>query len=131
MEEYIIYKDDEELGIKPTYKTPFVWLMRSGELTITGRSIPEDGYWFYMDIDDWILDYCKDPAPTTHLFISLEYLNDISAKLLLRYIQHLNRSGTVLRVVWNYCSYDSDMLELGIFMRDISSARFEFIENES
>ena len=131
MEGYLTYKDDEEFGIKATHKTPFVWFTRSGELMIAGRSIPEEGFGFYLDIDDWILDYCTKPAQSTHLFIHLEYLNDISAKLLLRFIRHLNRSGTNLRVTWNFCSCDNDMLELGEFICDLSSAEFEFIERDS
>jgi len=123
------YIDDEELGIKSTDKTPFVWFVNDGALTIKGRSIPEDGTEFYINIFDWIQKYMENPHPSTILSIELEYLNDISAKYLLKIINDLNRSCPKFSIEWNYVAGDVDTREMGEILESSSGAIFIYNEH--
>jgi hypothetical protein len=120
--------DNGDLGIEATKKTPSVRFMPNGELSIKGRSIPEDGSLFYVDIVDWIADYTKNPSLSTVLTIELEYLNDITSKYLLRIVTLLKQACAQFTVKWKYQNGDEDMLELGQIMSSSSKASFEYIE---
>jgi hypothetical protein len=125
-----IYDDKEELGIKPTKKTPFVWFLPSGKLTLKGRSIPEDGSLFFEPLYDWVREYLKNPNESTVLTIELEYLNDITSKYLLRIINDLNSACDHFTVKWRYETGDEDMLELGEILCSSTRASFNFINVE-
>jgi hypothetical protein len=131
MSKFLKYIDNEEMGIKSTDKTPFVWFRNSGELTIKGRSIPEDGVEFFAEILDWILTYANEPCPSTVLTIELEYLNDITAKYLLQIINTLNNACEQFKVVWRFEKDDDDTLEIGQILCSSSGCDFEFISYES
>lgn len=124
MSKALKYIDHEEMGVKSTDKTPFIWFMRAGALTIKGRSVPEDGSEFYENLFDWIQRYIKNPWPSTILSIELEYLNDITSKYLLQIIKDLNRSCPYLTVEWIYERGDDDILEMGEILESSSEAHF-------
>jgi hypothetical protein len=126
MSKFETYQDEEEYGIKATYKTPFVWLAKDGQLTIKGRSIPEDGAEFYENIFEWVENYQGNLSLPTVLEIELEYLNDISSKYLLQIIKRLNETCNKFTVVWRYENHDQDMLELGKMMSSLSRVNFDF-----
>ncbi len=128
MSKFLIYADNEEMGIKSTDKTPFVWFMPSGELTIKGRSIPEDGTEFYENLFEWVQNYILDPRPLTIFSIELEYLNDISSHYLLKIIKDLNRSCAHFSVEWIYLKGDDDILEMGEILDSSSEAQFIYKE---
>jgi hypothetical protein len=125
------YRDEEEFGIKATNKTPFVWFTKGGELTIKGRSFPEDGGSFYDDVFDWINDYLKNPSSSTVLTIELEYLNDITSKYLLRIIKQLDKVCYHLIVNWIYDKDDEDMFDLGQILSSSSKSCFNFVSKKN
>ena len=82
----------EELIIEETPKTPHIDLNPvTGDLIITGKSIPENAAKVYEPVLNWITVYVQDPCPTTNLMINLDYYNTSSAIWLTKIIKALAR----------------------------------------
>ena len=80
----------KNLFIEPTAKTPQVDLnYPSGELIMSGKSIPENASELYETILNWVTEYAKNPRPTTNLRLNLEYFNTSSAMWLAKIVQTL------------------------------------------
>jgi hypothetical protein len=80
----------KNLFIEPTAKTPQVDLnYPSGELIMSGKSIPEHAGTLYENILNWVTEYIKNPRPTTNLRLNLEYFNTSSAIWLAKIVQTL------------------------------------------
>jgi hypothetical protein len=76
--------------IEETPKTPRVSFdMSSGELTLTGRSIPENATRFYEPLVQWAEGYIKSPSSATNLRLNLEYFNSSSTLWIARLIKTL------------------------------------------
>jgi hypothetical protein len=81
----------KSLVIEPTSKTPQIDLNHfTGELIISGKSIPENPTKLYMQILNWIEEYIKHPKPTTNLRLSLEYFNTSSSIWISKIIKSLS-----------------------------------------
>jgi hypothetical protein len=69
----------ENLFIEPTAKTPQIDLNHlTGELILSGKSIPENAAKLYENILKWVQDYTANPKRTTNLRLNLEYFNTSS-----------------------------------------------------
>jgi hypothetical protein len=80
----------KSIFIEPTATTPQVDLNHlTGELILSGRSIPENAAKLYSDIYAWVSDYIKKPRPTTNLRLNLEYFNTTSAIWLSKIVKSL------------------------------------------
>lgn len=87
--------------IEPTTKTPLIDFNRlTGELILSGRSIPENAVELYQGILDWVNEYIKNPRHTTNLRFNLEYFNTSSSIWLARIVKSLcsikNSENTLL-----------------------------------
>ncbi len=81
----------KNLFIEPTAKTPQVdFNYPSGELIMSGRSIPENAAIIYEAVLKWATEYIKNPRPTTNLRLNLEYFNTASAIWLAKIVQTLS-----------------------------------------
>lgn len=80
----------KDLIIEPTAKTPQIDLNRfTGELIISGRSIPENAAILYEKVMKWVIEYIKTPKHTTNLRLNLEYFNTASAIWLAKIVKAL------------------------------------------
>ncbi len=80
----------KNLYIEPAAKTPQVDFNHlSGELILSGRSIPENAAKLYDKVLKWVNEYVKNPRHTTNLRINLEYFNTSSAIWLAKVIESL------------------------------------------
>jgi hypothetical protein len=80
----------QELFIEQGDKTPQVdFNPYSGELILSGKSIPENATGFYENLAEWIYDYVKNPRLTTNLRLNLDYFNSASSIWLARIIKYL------------------------------------------
>ena len=78
------------LFIEPTSKTPQVDLNPiTGELILSGRSIPENASKTYENILNWVTEYAKRPKYTTNLRFNLEYFNTSSSIWLAKIVRAL------------------------------------------
>jgi len=70
----------EELIVEETPKTPHIDLNPvTGDLIITGKSIPENAAKVYEPVLNWAQNYIQNPRPTTNIRLNLEYFNTASS----------------------------------------------------
>lgn len=123
---------NEEFNITGTTDKPAIQFNRvSGELSIKGRSMPEDAFTFYKPAIEWLTEYAKNPHKPTNLVINLEYFNTASAKQIFKIISLITEiaKNTEVCVKWHYDSGDRDMLASGQRFSKLSNMPFDLIEN--
>lgn len=122
----------EDLYLKKTSNSPEVeFLADSGELSMEGRSIPEDPGEFFERLIDWINEYFLHPAEKTDVSIKLEYINSGSSKYmleLLRIMKINHDAGKNVKVLWYFEEGDESIQELGIHYENTIQIPFEHIE---
>jgi hypothetical protein len=116
--------------LEQTLKTPFVsFNADNGELTIRGKSIPENTVAFYQPIFDWLNQYERNPAKKTLVNLQLDYFNTSSAKIFadfFTWLEKLHSSGkSEVHINWLYNEEDDDMLEAGEDYKSIIDVPFE------
>jgi hypothetical protein len=80
----------KNLFIEPTAKTPQIDFNHfTGELILSGKSIPENAAILYENVLAWVVQYVKNPRHTTNLRFSLEYFNTASAIWLAKIVEAL------------------------------------------
>lgn len=121
----------EDVFISSTDKTPEVSFKLSGELHITGKSIPEDAEDFFAPLLKWLESYLENPAPTTSLNLNLEYFNISSSKRILFLLYKVNElvdKKRDVKVRWFFDDHDEDMFEVGQDYAFMVKVPFEFVE---
>ena len=121
------------LLLPPTSETPLVdFNAKSGLMKLEGRSWPEDVTAFYVPLIDWLNTYISSAKPTTDFYVTLEYFNSASSKMIyklfMKLIELVNKGGKVT-IHWCYQIKDEEMLEVGNEYRaaiHCSSDLFEF-----
>ncbi len=69
-----------KLYIEATQKTPNIdFNSITGELILSGKSIPENAALVYERVLKWVGEYVKSPKLTTNFRINLEYFNTATA----------------------------------------------------
>jgi hypothetical protein len=85
-------KELKNILIEPSLKTPQVDFNQfTGELIISGKSIPENASEVYLPLFDWINEYIQVARPTTNLRLNLEYFNTASSIWLAKIVKSLSR----------------------------------------
>lgn len=73
-------KELKNLFVEQSDKTPLIDLnYMSGELILSGKSIPINAPRIFEPILDWVNEYVKNPRQTTNLRLNLEYFNTASS----------------------------------------------------
>jgi hypothetical protein len=119
----------EKLIIEATSDTPFISFCSSGEMKISGKSIPVDAGTFWEPIQSWFKDYLREPAAKTIFQFQLECLNVSSSKEVLHLLYQLNNlkeKGLISEVEWFYHACDEDMKEVGRDYEHIVRVPFKF-----
>jgi hypothetical protein len=81
-----------ELILEQTPKTPQIdFNQLTGNLILSGKSIPENAAKIYEPLFNWISEYTRKPNPTTNLRLNLEYYNTATSIWLTRIIKALIR----------------------------------------
>lgn len=105
------------LVIEATEHTPGVdFNPQSGQLRLSGRSLPENALEFFDPVFDWLEDYMKVAPAQTELHVDLDYLNSISQKMVVEILKNtkkLESDGKKLSVWWYYDEEDEKMMEEG------------------
>ncbi len=122
----------EDLYLKKTFNSPEVeFIAGSGELSVEGRSIPEDPGEFFERLIDWINQYFLNPHETTVMSIKLEYINSGSSKYMLELLRIMKinfDAGRDVQVKWYFEEGDESIEELGIHYEQTIQIPFEHIE---
>jgi hypothetical protein len=86
----LVMKELKNMFIEQTDKSPLVdFNCMSGELILSGRSIPINAPRIFEPILDWINEYVKNPRQTTNLRLNLEYFNTASSIWLAKIVKSL------------------------------------------
>ena len=122
----------EDLYLKMTFNSPEVeFIGDSGELSLEGRSIPEDPGEFFENLIDWINEYFLTPAKKTVMSIKLEYINSGSSKYMLEVLRIMkinHDAGKDLQIKWYFEEGDESIEELGQHYEQTIQIPFEHIE---
>ena len=101
----------------------------SGNLSISGRSVPEFVKPFYDQVLDWIGKYSKNPAENTHFVFHLDFFNISSSKaflFILYKLLEIQNSGKKVKVTWMYS--DAYLLGAGRDYAYMVKLPFEFVK---
>ena len=122
---------NEELIAESTIDRPAILFNLAGNLSLNGRSLPEDAFSFYQPVLEWLTNYAKSPASETTLTINLEYFNTASAKQIYKIISIISEIGKKCNAVinWHYDEGDRDMLASGERFSKLSGFPFKFEQN--
>ena len=107
--------------VKETRTTPNV-LIDKGEITISGRSIPEDAFEFFEPVIDACKEYTQKPPKNTVINIHLDYVNSGSKKYLTNILTIFGKNyleGNGYEIKWAYDVDDEAMLDLGHVLKSI------------
>jgi len=117
----------DSLFIKATADTPEVNFETNGELTMKGRSLPENPNIFY----DPLLKWAETSTISDVKFnLRLEYFNTASSKLIFNLLKKFIENPAVKAIIvkWHYETGDQDSLEMGEQYQSILQIPFEYIE---
>jgi len=85
-------KELKNIFIEATNKTPQVdFNCMTGDLILSGRSIPENATELYEPVFRWINEYIQLPRQTTNFRINLEYFNTASSIWLAKMVKALSK----------------------------------------
>ncbi len=122
----------EDLYLKKTFNSPEVeFIADKGELSLEGRSIPEDPGEFFELLIDWINEYFLNPAKDTLMNIRLEYINSGSSKYMLEVLRIMkinHDAGKGVNIRWYFEEGDESIQELGVHYEQTIQIPFEHIE---
>ncbi len=111
----------ESISIEPTQRTPRVILER-GKIFITGRSLPENPYDFYLPIYEWILKYLNDCPKKTCIILGFELINTMSIKWIFTILREFGKTFDMpcqIKILWYYEVGDEEMCDLGHVIRTL------------
>ena len=85
-------KELENIVVEKTSNTPRIELnFGGGEISFTGRSLPENASRLYEPALNWVNDYILQPKPVTNLRLNMEYYNTSSMLWISKIIKSLSR----------------------------------------
>lgn len=119
----------KEIFIEGTAKTPHIdFNPLSGEMILSGRSIPENAAKIYEPLVSWVSDYIRSPRPTTNLRLSLEYFNTASMLWISRLIRLLGKIEKDESVVFIHIYIEREEYE-NMDTEDLKDLLMSLIEN--
>ena len=124
----------KNLLIDATKKTPEIIFRTTGDLMITGSSLPANIIKFYQPILDWLEEFKTLSPKKITITFDLEHINTSSTRMILqilRIVSSIASAKNNIRIIWQYENEDKDMLEQGEALKEIIKKPFEFIEKEN
>ncbi len=103
---------------------------KTGELSISGKSLPDDAVEYYHHAINWVKKYAESPCPVTTFTLHITYMNSASAKRIIDILEILDKlksNGFQVKVVWMYSSDDEDGLEEGNEMERMCDIPFTYV----
>jgi hypothetical protein len=112
--------DKPEIELNPT----------ENKFIFKGRSIPVNAYDFYKPVIEWIDEYSKNPNAISVFEFKFEHLNTHSTQQIMKILQRLDKfpEDSKVKLKWVYRKDDSDMMEIGVRLKEILGIDLKFIE---
>ena len=122
----------KNIEIASSAKTPHVILNKDkGEITIEGRSFPENAPEFYYQFTRWLAEYSLNPTPKTKVSLGLLYLNSSSVSIItgmMKLLDDMISMKTEVEITWIYENGDEDMKDLGLYYKESLSSAVKVVE---
>ncbi len=123
----------EKISTAATESTPALEFdLQLGNLSLRGKSIPQDPTRFYEPLLKLLSKYTSDPASETIVNIEMEYFNTPTAKYLQDIFLKLEsiKTQSNITVNWHYDIDDTDMLQAGKDYQGIVHLNFNYVKNQ-
>lgn len=122
----------ENLHIKQDIYTPEIILNTTGDISIKGKSYPENAFEFFEPIMDWIEQYFESTTnDKTTINLEITYFNSSTSKVLFDLFDILeeNCDSKDIQVNWIYDKEDESSKEAGEeFIEDFESLKINLLE---
>jgi hypothetical protein len=117
----------KSLLIDSTPKTPQIDLNHcTGELIISGKSIPENAATLYIQVLNWVEEYIKNPRHTTNIRLNLEYFNTSSSIWIGKIVKSLCSINDTANTLFIHLYFDIEEYET-MDIEDLKDALNPFI----
>jgi hypothetical protein len=115
------------LIIEETGYTPKVQFLPEGQLSITGKSLPEDTAKFYEPLLKWINECDLEKISIT---VRLDYMNSSSAHQISKFLMSAKDNPSIKEclVEWYYETDDEDSLDFGKELEYLTDFTFKFYQ---
>jgi hypothetical protein len=122
----------EDLIIESTKYTPTISFEASGNLSLAGKSYPENTFEFYSPVMKWMKAYFADESSSRKLTLTIEitYFNSSSSKLFFDFFDLLDENKDVfdITVNWLYDEDNESALEAGEdFIEDFEDLKINLV----
>jgi hypothetical protein len=116
-----------QLHLDGSNYTPQIVFNPDGNLSITGKSLPEDTAKFYEPVLNWIIECDIDSLNIT---IKLDYMNSSSAHQISKLLIYAKDNPNVkdCNINWYYDTEDEDNLDFGKELEYMTDFNFRFLE---
>jgi len=101
-------------------------------ISIKGRSLPENAFWFYRPLLDWMREYCSSNRNPTLMELSLDYFNSSSGRFiyeLLSIVEENEKNRNAFEVRWYVDPDDELMIEKGEELKGLLELNFIVLRN--
>jgi hypothetical protein len=120
----------QDLIIEETKYTPAISLQASGQISMVGKSYPENTFEFYAPVMEWLKNYFE--AGNTALTVNMEitYFNSSSSKLFFDFFDMIeDNNNDEIVVNWIYDEENESALEAGEdFQEDFEDLTINLVE---
>lgn len=105
----------ENITIQETTYTPAIKLEESGEISIKGKSYPENAFEFYEPIINWIEEYLDTTTNKTIANFEIIYFNSSTSKVLFEILDLFEEKckDKEIEVNWIYDKEDESSKDAG------------------
>ncbi|MCB2195468.1 MAG: DUF1987 domain-containing protein [Bacteroidetes bacterium] len=118
----------DDLYIDNTPSTPEIKFEKSGNLSIRGKSLPEDPKRFYNPLFKWVEELNTD---NVDIQVQLEYVNTSSSKRIIELLKKIDNNSKIkhVKMNWYYEIDDPDMLEFGeVIQHNLRRTKTNYVE---
>ena len=118
----------DDLYIDDTPSTPEIKFEKSGNLSIRGKSLPEDPKRFYSPLFKWVEELNSE---NVDIQVQLEYVNTSSSKRIIELLKRIDNNSKVkhVKMNWYYEIDDPDMLEFGeVIQHNLRRTKTNYVE---
>lgn len=118
----------DDLYIDDTPSTPEIKFEKSGNLSIRGKSLPEDPKRFYNPLFKWVEELITE---NVDIQVQLEYVNTSSSKRIIELLKKIDNNSKIkhVKMNWYYEIDDPDMLEFGeVIQHNLRRTKTNYVE---
>lgn len=121
---------DDLILERAKYTPRVVFSAELGTLELSGRSLAEDSFSFYLPLKEWVLAYLKNPKATTEITIHLDYFSSATTKQLVDFLTLFEKTNELTEytvfVNWGYDKQDEVMRTRGEEIASIINLPFTY-----